>query len=86
MIVNIITKYHEGKIEAPERLLGLIAYFISRGADYLEAEGCVVLDKEAREISKQIIDALRDKQFFDNPVSDIISAICGEKIGGEKDD
>ena len=61
MIVNIKTKYHEGKIEAPEQLLNIIAYYISVGADYLETEGCFVFDKEPREISGQMVDALHDK-------------------------
>lgn len=85
MIVDIKTRYNEGKVEAPERLLNIIAYYISVGADYLETEGCFVFDKEAREISGQMADALRDKGFLDNPISDIISAISGENIGEKND-
>lgn len=85
MIVNIKTKYHEGKIEAPEQLLNIIAYYISVGADYLETKGCSeFVSKEAREISGQMVDALRDKGFFDNLKSDIIVTKRGEKIGGEE--
>lgn len=58
MIVNIKTKYNEGKIEAPKWLLSAIGFYVSKGANHLELVGCNVHAKEAREISQQIIDAL----------------------------
>ncbi|MGN1383434.1 MAG: hypothetical protein ACI4W2_11535 [Eubacterium sp.] len=61
MIVNIVTKYNEGKIEAPEWLLSTIAFYVSKGANHLALVGCNVHAKEAREISRQILDALREK-------------------------
>lgn len=58
MIVNIKTKYQDGKIEAPKWLLSAIAFYVSKGANHLALAGCNVHAKEAREISVQIKDAL----------------------------